>query len=129
MSALLAEVAAAVAQKGLVNLHKGLQLPRKPTQLVESDFKPLMDQEELITSLQKNQQLKDSESCAFAGANRALSKRIRTKATLLWRKELMLQIPLNPFQIKKLAISGKIFAGEAEAAERGLNRDPECPTS
>ncbi|OMJ27816.1 hypothetical protein AYI69_g2739, partial [Smittium culicis] len=35
------------------NLHKGLDLPGRPTQLVESDTKPLMDQEALDTLMSK----------------------------------------------------------------------------
>ncbi|OMJ22283.1 hypothetical protein AYI70_g2970 [Smittium culicis] len=47
MRALLSDVAATVTQTRLDNLHKGLELPGKPTQLVEPDTKPLMDQEAL----------------------------------------------------------------------------------
>ncbi|OMJ17049.1 hypothetical protein AYI70_g6220, partial [Smittium culicis] len=45
MRALLADIAAIVTQVRLDNLHKELDLPGKPNQLVESENKPLMDQE------------------------------------------------------------------------------------
>ncbi|OMJ07797.1 hypothetical protein AYI69_g11320 [Smittium culicis] len=53
MRALLADIAATVTQARLNNLHKGLDLPGKPTQLVESENKPLMDQEALDALISK----------------------------------------------------------------------------
>ncbi|OMJ26403.1 hypothetical protein AYI70_g185 [Smittium culicis] len=44
MRALLADIETTVTQAMLDNLHKGLDLPGRPTQLVKSDTKPLMDQ-------------------------------------------------------------------------------------
>ncbi|OMJ18514.1 hypothetical protein AYI69_g6982 [Smittium culicis] len=47
MRALLADIASTETQGRLDNLHKGMDLPGKPQQLVDSDTKPLMDQENL----------------------------------------------------------------------------------
>ncbi|OMJ11506.1 hypothetical protein AYI69_g9804 [Smittium culicis] len=47
MRFLLADIAATVTQGRLDNLHKELELPGKPQQLVEIGIKPLMDQEKL----------------------------------------------------------------------------------
>ncbi|OMJ20737.1 hypothetical protein AYI69_g6095 [Smittium culicis] len=54
MRALLSDVAATVTQARLDNFHKGLKLPGKPTQLVEPDTKPLIEQEELNAIISKN---------------------------------------------------------------------------
>ncbi|OMJ18480.1 hypothetical protein AYI70_g5335 [Smittium culicis] len=53
MRALLSDVAATVTQARLDNLNKGLEIPEKPTQLVEPDTKPLMDQEALDSLISK----------------------------------------------------------------------------
>ncbi|OMJ13777.1 hypothetical protein AYI69_g8856 [Smittium culicis] len=53
MRALLSVFAATVTQARLDNLKKGLDLPGKPTQLAESDTKPLMDLEVLDTLISK----------------------------------------------------------------------------
>ncbi|OMJ23593.1 hypothetical protein AYI70_g2169 [Smittium culicis] len=53
MRALLFDVAATVTQVRLDNLHKGLDLPGKPTHIIESEIKPLMDQEALDTLIAK----------------------------------------------------------------------------
>ncbi|OMJ11130.1 hypothetical protein AYI70_g9907, partial [Smittium culicis] len=53
MRALLAEIASTVTQARLDNLHKGLDIPGKPTQLVEPENKPLMDQEALDALIAK----------------------------------------------------------------------------
>ncbi|OMJ11867.1 hypothetical protein AYI70_g829 [Smittium culicis] len=53
MRALLSEIAATVKQERLDNLHKGLKLPGKLTQIVESDVKSLMDQEALNSLIEK----------------------------------------------------------------------------
>ncbi|PWA01876.1 hypothetical protein BB558_001992 [Smittium angustum] len=45
MRILLSDIAATVTQDRLDNLHKGMELPGKPHQLVESDTKPLMNPE------------------------------------------------------------------------------------
>ncbi|OMJ19910.1 hypothetical protein AYI70_g4434 [Smittium culicis] len=47
MRALLADIVSTVTQGRLDNLHKGMDLPGKPQQLIDSDTKPLMDQENL----------------------------------------------------------------------------------
>ncbi|OMJ28244.1 hypothetical protein AYI69_g2285 [Smittium culicis] len=52
--ALLADIAATVTQARLDNLRKGLDLPGKPTQLIESENKQLMDQEALDALIAKN---------------------------------------------------------------------------
>ncbi|OMJ20936.1 hypothetical protein AYI70_g3783 [Smittium culicis] len=54
MRALLSKIASTVTQATLDNLHKGFELPGKLTQLVESDVKPLMDQEVLDVLIVKN---------------------------------------------------------------------------
>ncbi|OMJ29093.1 hypothetical protein AYI69_g1407 [Smittium culicis] len=53
MRALLSKITTTVTQTRLDNLHKGLKLPEKPTQLVKSDAKPLMDQEALDALIAK----------------------------------------------------------------------------
>ncbi|OMJ22129.1 hypothetical protein AYI70_g3061 [Smittium culicis] len=53
MRALLSDVATTVTQARLDNLHKGLKLPGKPTQLVDPETKPLMDQEALDALISK----------------------------------------------------------------------------
>ncbi|OMJ17878.1 hypothetical protein AYI70_g5683, partial [Smittium culicis] len=62
MRALLSDVAATVTQARLDNLHKGLELPGKPTQLVEPDTKPLMDQEALDSLIAKKPAAKRQQS-------------------------------------------------------------------
>ncbi|OMJ19676.1 hypothetical protein AYI69_g6528 [Smittium culicis] len=47
MRAILADIVYTVTQGRLDNLHKGMDLPGKPQKLVDSDTKPLMDQEKL----------------------------------------------------------------------------------
>ncbi|OMJ15436.1 hypothetical protein AYI70_g7271 [Smittium culicis] len=54
MSALLSEISAIVSQESRYNLKKGFILPGKSTQLFESDFKPLMDQEALEALISKS---------------------------------------------------------------------------
>ncbi|OMJ19377.1 hypothetical protein AYI69_g6643 [Smittium culicis] len=58
MRALLSDVTGTVTQARLDNLHKELELPGKPTQLVEPDAKPLMDQEALDALISKKQAAK-----------------------------------------------------------------------
>ncbi|PVU86838.1 hypothetical protein BB561_006530 [Smittium simulii] len=47
MRVLLSDIAATVTQGQLGNLHRGMDLPGKPQQLVESEIKPLMNQDKL----------------------------------------------------------------------------------
>ncbi|OMJ18633.1 hypothetical protein AYI69_g6930 [Smittium culicis] len=86
------DIAATVTQARLGNLHKGLDLPGKPTQLVESENKPLMDQEALETLIVK----------------KPVAKRQRVQ-------------PFRKLQQKPLAAS-QIFAEEVAAAGGGLSR-------
>ncbi|OMJ24706.1 hypothetical protein AYI70_g1395, partial [Smittium culicis] len=65
MRALLAEIAAIVTQARLDNLHKGLDLLGKPTQLVESENKPLIDQEALDALIAKKPAAKRQRSQPF----------------------------------------------------------------
>ncbi|OMJ18406.1 hypothetical protein AYI70_g5376 [Smittium culicis] len=91
MRTLLSEIAAKVTQARLDNLNKYLKPTGKPTQLVESDFKPLMDQEALDSLISKKpttkrqriqpffmrQQstiLKDTDSSNTAKASRTASE-------------------------------------------------------
>ncbi|OMJ12272.1 hypothetical protein AYI69_g9471, partial [Smittium culicis] len=53
MRELLAEITATVTQVRLDNLHKGLDLPGKPTQFLESENKLLIDQEALDALISK----------------------------------------------------------------------------
>ncbi|OMJ17109.1 hypothetical protein AYI69_g7561 [Smittium culicis] len=53
MTALLSEVPATLTQVRLDNLHKKLDLPEAPAQLIESETKPLMDKE-VLDSLIEN---------------------------------------------------------------------------
>ncbi|OMJ09622.1 hypothetical protein AYI70_g10828 [Smittium culicis] len=54
MRALLSEISAIVSQASRYNLKNGFILPGKSTQLFESDFKPLMDQEALEALISKS---------------------------------------------------------------------------
>ncbi|OLY84823.1 hypothetical protein AYI68_g1005 [Smittium mucronatum] len=58
MRALLSDIAAKITQARLDNLQKGINLPGKPIQLVSSDSKPLVDQEELDTLISKKPAVK-----------------------------------------------------------------------
>ncbi|OMJ14369.1 hypothetical protein AYI69_g8627, partial [Smittium culicis] len=65
MRALLSDVAATVTQARSDNLHKRLELPGKPTQLVEPDAKPLMDQEALDALIAKKPAAKPQRAQPF----------------------------------------------------------------
>ncbi|OMJ09494.1 hypothetical protein AYI69_g10637 [Smittium culicis] len=122
MRALFADIAATITQSRLENFHKGLELHGDPTQLFESNIKPLVDQEVLdVIIIQRNQPRNDIEFSLFAGSNRARSKRTRTAAILLRRREPPLKSPLNP--VTESIPASQIFARKVEAAERDLNRD------
>ncbi|OMJ07209.1 hypothetical protein AYI70_g12344 [Smittium culicis] len=58
MKALLSDLAATVTQARLDYLHKGLDLPGKPTQLIESQIKMLMDQDIFDTLIAKKKAAK-----------------------------------------------------------------------
>ncbi|OMJ08547.1 hypothetical protein AYI70_g11472 [Smittium culicis] len=109
MRALLSDVAATVTQARLDNLNKGLELPGKPTQLVEPDTKPLMDQEALDALISKKPTAKPE--------------------TLLRRRAPTLQLPLKPNQATGPSTASQVFAEGFAAAEGGLNRDLEQPPS
>ncbi|OMJ13946.1 hypothetical protein AYI70_g8196 [Smittium culicis] len=65
MRDLLADIAATVTQDRLENLHKGLDLPEKHTQLTESDTKPLMDQDALNVLISKKSVVKRQRVQSF----------------------------------------------------------------
>ncbi|PVU87049.1 hypothetical protein BB561_006474 [Smittium simulii] len=58
MRALLAYIAATVTQARIDNLHGGLDLPKKPTGLIKTEIKPLIDQETLDALLAKKPTVK-----------------------------------------------------------------------
>ncbi|PWA00985.1 hypothetical protein BB558_002942 [Smittium angustum] len=64
MRILLLDIATTVTQDRLDNLHKGMELPGKPHQLVESNIKPLMDPEVLEILLASKKTMKRSRSTA-----------------------------------------------------------------
>ncbi|OMJ15186.1 hypothetical protein AYI70_g7430 [Smittium culicis] len=65
MRDLLADIGATVTQDRLDNLHKGLDLPEKHTQLTESDTKPLIDQEALDVLISKKYVVKRQRVQSF----------------------------------------------------------------
>ncbi|PVU87670.1 hypothetical protein BB561_006235 [Smittium simulii] len=121
MGALLSDIAATVTQMRLDNLHRGMDLPGKPQQLVESEIKPLMDQDKLDALLRKkHQQKKPGSVSPFAGANGSVLRTV-PKAILLRRKPRKLVFrPTQP----TITRNNQLFAGEGAAAEEGLIRNP-----
>ncbi|OMJ09464.1 hypothetical protein AYI69_g10653 [Smittium culicis] len=97
------KVSTTVTQERFDKLHLGLELPGKPTQLDDTDTKSLMDQETLNALIAK--------------------KKTSCEASTL------LQLLLKQVQTTKNSTASQIFAGEVEAAERGLNRDTGKPPS
>ncbi|OMJ23625.1 hypothetical protein AYI70_g2153 [Smittium culicis] len=68
MRALLADIASTVTQVRQENLHKGIDLPGKPKKLVDSDTKPLMDQEKLDALIARKNPEKRARICkSFCG--------------------------------------------------------------
>ncbi|OMJ29283.1 hypothetical protein AYI69_g1221 [Smittium culicis] len=106
----------------------GLELPGKPTQLVEPDTKPLIYHQVLNTLIAKKTAAKRQRVQHFRKRQQSSIVRIRT-AKLLRRRSPVLQLLLKQVQTTKNSTASQIFAGEVEAAERGLNRDTGKPPS
>ncbi|PVU94705.1 hypothetical protein BB561_002339 [Smittium simulii] len=108
MRVLLSGIAATVTQGRLDNLHRGMDLPGKPQQLVESEVKPLMDQDKLDALI----------------AQKAQAKRARIRKPFCGRQQYGTQNSTSsytaPAQITEAAIPGAAAGG-------GLIRDPNEP--
>ncbi|PVU97729.1 hypothetical protein BB561_000339 [Smittium simulii] len=121
MRVLLSDIAAAVTQWRLDNLHRGMDLPGKPQQLVESEVKPLMGQDKLDALIaQKHQKEGPGYVSPFAGANSTVLRTVPA-AILLQRK------PRKLLFRPTITRNNQLFAGEDAAAEGGLIRDPNRP--
>ncbi|OMJ24388.1 hypothetical protein AYI69_g4655 [Smittium culicis] len=100
--ALLSDIAITITQSRIDKLHKGLELPDKPT----------------------HRRQNDNGYSPFVSASRVRFQKIRTAATLLRRRVP----PLIPAPIG-LQTANEIFAEGVADAEGGLNRDPELTPS
>ncbi|OMJ08407.1 hypothetical protein AYI69_g11075 [Smittium culicis] len=119
MRALLSVIAATVTQERLDNLHKGLDLPGKPTQLVESDTKPHIDQEALETLISKKPVVKRQRVQPFRRRQQNTIPNDTYSSNTLRRRAPTQQPPLKPIQATGPPTASQIFV------EGGLNRDPE----
>ncbi|OMJ08239.1 hypothetical protein AYI70_g11672 [Smittium culicis] len=125
---LLADIAATVTQAKLDNLHKVLDHPRKTTQLIESDNKPLMDQEALEVLISKPVPIQATESpiaiqvfvgrvaAAGGGLNRDPKQPCSTEHSREGIQNPLQEPPLSRSEIEvaryENLAEGRIFAGD-----------------
>ncbi|PVU90869.1 hypothetical protein BB561_004670 [Smittium simulii] len=103
MRVLLSDIAATVTQGRLDNLHRGMYLPEKPQQLVESEVNPLMGQNKLNAPI----------------AQKAPAKRARIRKPFCGRQQYSIQNSTSSYTA--LAQTTEAAIPDA-AAERGLIR-------
>ncbi|OMJ14338.1 hypothetical protein AYI69_g8640 [Smittium culicis] len=119
MRALLSDVAATVTQARLDNLHKGLELPGKPTELVEPDSKLLMDQESLDALISKKPAAKHQRVQTFRKRQQSSNNKNSIRSNSITAQSINAATTAEAISNHKTSERQSNFCGRADGTWRG----------